>query len=269
MKLVIKELKQCVELGRRLNGFWYRGHTTVVGSLIPRVNRGFNISNEKYYIQEFCRYGPSIIDNFPKGNLEILFLMQHYGLPTRLLDWTENILIALFFIVYENRDEDGELWFMNPMRLDQNSEENINIDNIYKYLITEPFHNDKMKLLEELKLKDIKLNLICISPPYIDKRISAQQSTFTLHPNRHDKHSEITEILKSPNQIAKITIPSVDKERLERDLNNFGISYRTVFPDLEGLSKHIIKHQSSNWMTGSFDYDMKTLLNDLQILQKE
>ncbi|MDG4595008.1 MAG: FRG domain-containing protein [Candidatus Contendobacter sp.] len=91
---------------------WYRGHKDIKHHLIPGIFRKIPDHVEKIYeeggmLMQLIRRFPHYRDNC-YSTFDILSLMKHYGLPCRLLDWTENVLIALWFAVEENKNHDDK-----------------------------------------------------------------------------------------------------------------------------------------------------------------
>ncbi len=247
----IFNIKQVVEIGTVLSKSWFRGHSKVVDELVPKVFRntftdlnycGFS---EFSLIEEFKRIAPSIEKNLPQydNNMEWLFLMQHHGTPTRLLDWSESILIALFFAVSENPKEDGELWALFPKTLNVLSGIPglpTSKSKILEYLFAEPQFNDTTFLLEKLELKQNPKLPIAFSPPIKFARMNFQQSVFTIHP-KITSDNDLKMLLPEKKNLVKYIIPKECKHKLLYDLNSLGIKYHTLFPDLDNLSKYITK----------------------------
>lgn len=101
-------------------GVWFRGVRKSNWELIPRVYRHLDptesVGEAEDDIQEdFIRRAPSLSSYQPSNAWEWYFLMQHYGAPTRLLDWTENALMGLYFAVKDNEGlHDAAVWALDP-----------------------------------------------------------------------------------------------------------------------------------------------------------
>ena len=118
---------------------FYRGHSNSNYTLTPSISR-----NEKLINNENKLYHETIIRcneffQHSRNNLEILTLMQHYAIPTRLLDITSNPLTALYFTVSDNLNLDGEVVVFS-----------IN-SNSLKY-----YHSDTVEILATLSVMNSK-----------------------------------------------------------------------------------------------------------------
>jgi hypothetical protein len=97
-------------------GPWFRGHGDARWELMPKLyrekppNRGRRIVEDELR-QDFMMRAPRLSNERPQNSWEWYFLMQHSGAPTRLLDWTESALIALYFAVRDKKDDaDAAVW---------------------------------------------------------------------------------------------------------------------------------------------------------------
>jgi hypothetical protein len=160
-----------------------------------------------------------------------LFLAQHYGLPTRLLDWSENLLFALYFAVVEKeqKDKDGCIWALWPERL------NAHFGSTSGFVqIRDP------KVVEIAKCAfDPQANceqvIIAIDGREIDPRMLAQMSRFTLH-----SYHEAMEILPtSASWLRRYVIPKEAKSEIRAQLAALGIRRSNLFPDLSNLAAEV------------------------------
>ncbi len=183
----------------------YRGVSNEKYELLPRIGRAeyrsqFSIKNEKFLLHVFKSRAIRYIEYKPTSELEWLALAQHHGLPTRLLDWSFSPLVALFFAVFSNTPNNGAVYTRHMSRgeLPDNQDEPFDITKCYKYY-----------------------------PPHISARIPAQSALFTIGPN------PITPM--NGDKILKIVIPQEKKREILRRLYELGITYETLFPDLDGV----------------------------------
>lgn len=100
---------------------WFRGHAKADWKLVPNVHRQHDYKWERNTSLRFRRRAKTRHDKYPPDHDPAgwLFLAQHYTLPTRLLDWTESVLVATYFAVLEHDDEPAVVWFMKPGLLNQ------------------------------------------------------------------------------------------------------------------------------------------------------
>ncbi|MCH8213442.1 MAG: FRG domain-containing protein [Proteobacteria bacterium] len=217
---------------------WWRGHSVATWKLHPSVFRVDNAGNkyEQNIAQRFALKAPSRYPNCPDRNdaPRWLFLMQHYGLYTRLLDWTESILIATYFAVRDEQyhHEDGAVWALMGS--------NLNEDQTGNHYFLGPYEAPAYTLFREafdLHGGKPSNTIVAISSYETDIRMMVQLSEFTLH----GVPTSIEELPNSKKFLAKFVIPKAAKLRLKLALNLFGISESTLFPDLEHLAADLRK----------------------------
>jgi len=113
-------------------GPWFRGHQKAHWPLCPKLYRDYGgyravkrNETEDEIREEFIKRAPILSTSLPDGDeqraeWEWYFRMQHFGTPTRLLDWTEGALIALYFAVKDNPGfYDAAVWALDPFELNR------------------------------------------------------------------------------------------------------------------------------------------------------
>jgi hypothetical protein len=248
--LQIQTIEQAVTVGTRLPISWFRGHDRTFGTLTPTV---FRVSpterggyREYWLTERFRLRAGSIQADVPRwdDHLRWLLLMQHHGLPTRLLDWTESILVALYFAVVASPEEDGEVWCIRPDALNNRSNFYLHSADrpIIRYLAAEAFVNESdterlRSLAGDLGVSlPISKNPVAFLPPMEFPRMSAQSSRFTIHPR---DAKEIPTTLTGNREIVRYRIPRICKPQLLECLTALGVTAETLFRSLDALSKTI------------------------------
>lgn len=256
LTLSLHSVHEAVQLGTVLARSWFRGHPRAHGRLTPRIFRAeltdslveaLRPNLELDAIQSFKTDAPAVAI-FPvpvqSEQLGWLFLMQHYGCPTRLLDWTENPLAALHFAV-DDLESDGELWGLYPQALNKVTEVGDGMpypnNPVLNYLVEEPFQirEGHGNLAALHGLQGPHLQPIAFVPTRLFPRMLAQQSVFTIHPKPTPGHT-IPEIVTAPEGLVRYIVPRQHKRQIRADLAAIGVTHRTLFPDFEGLSRHIV-----------------------------
>jgi hypothetical protein len=228
-------LAQFVELVYHYpNLIWaYRGQADIAWPLRPKAGRSEYFlpdkENSSLVDRDLLRFNVwrsdaiAFHEKIPSDDLECLAFAQHYGLATRLLDWSTNPLVALYFAVEDKPGVDGAVYcYAAGMHLTPGV----------------PFSVASSSGL-----------VLRYNPRPIDRRVLAQSGIFTYHPKPQTNiepsapHPDLAGVVKDGVDLVRIKIPSEAKQLLRKQLDRFGMSRKTLFPDLEGLSSYL------NWDT--------------------
>jgi hypothetical protein len=187
----------------------FRGVLDAKYELIPKLGRQeMNFlhtipETEEEMIRLFKDFATPYLPNPNLSDWELLAIAQHHGLPTRLLDWSRNPLVAAYFAVEQVFSGDSAIYVLKDMKF-------LNTKGINPFEVTE---------------------VSKFIPPHITTRITAQSGLFTIHPDPSKPFVSAS--------VGKLIIKEDFRQKLKKILYRYGMHRAALFPGLDGIANHI------------------------------
>ena len=256
-EIVLEDWKDFVGKVERFSGprsdgleFNFRGQANAEWSLVPSIVRLFGkdpavsaqqaLAIEKNACEQFkFHIGPRIRDYCSEQNLvELWMLMQHYGAPTRVLDWTRSPFVAAYFAVADHWDKDGSIWFINQSLYEGLAWSYFKFG--YPSQHPQPTPADFFQTDV-----DKPTYLSFFSSTYGHDRSIAQQGIFSISTYILDDHAPrmrrvaLNSCEQTAQNMGRFTIPAAHKPTFLRHLRSMNIAANALFPGLDGIGRSV------------------------------
>jgi hypothetical protein len=232
---------------------WFRGEENAdwTMALTPKLYRTKHrlkevLRQEQDLRLEFKRRGSQLAgEGKPSDHWERYFLMEHYGVPTRLLDWSDGALVALYFALKTVKgSHDAAVYMLDPWWLNTLVYKKLPIAKRERSLGTAlPDWEEAKPYLSENEFDNEYVGPkfpLAIDPSHIARRFAAQRSRFTIFGRDVDGLRKIcAKVPETDCRLCRIPIKRKAVPTMRRDLARCGISESTIFPDLEGFGREL------------------------------
>lgn len=254
----VKSLSHYIELieqvqKRAKHPLWFRGITNSAHKLIPSLYRHPQIISSV----ELNKLEHALLTRFRQRSIpyrtrdlsddwEALFFMQHYAVPTRLLDWTENPLTALHFALMHASARllgaglnltESAIWVLDPVTWNETALSDVS----YKGGALSTTDEDIKSYAP--RVATMKVHPVALYGAHNSPRIVAQQGVFTIFGTGQAPMEKLVTDGDFPQSaLTKITVAPSRVRSLRKSLLSQGITEAVVFPDLEGLALETKRH---------------------------
>lgn len=256
-EITIKTLSEFVahiESIKNIEYFWFRGVAKTkylpAPGLIWKNLREQEGGLEHHFLVSYKSY----ISEQSLNSWELFALMQHHGLPTRLLDWSESALVALFFSLSSEPSYNGyrAVWVMDPYELNKST---IGLDTLYCPAILEANHIEHNEKLIDLRsflppnlkpsgMPNMPDKPIAINSTQNIKRVSSQKGCFTIHGSND---GPVNDYINDDEYFHMIKIDARNKKLRDNMLNSLaalGIDEEFIYQDLDSLVRNIKRQKN-------------------------
>lgn len=274
------------------NPIWYRGQKSIKHCLIPSLYR-MQDKNSKSYNTDFrsvlrdleelfkakAYNAPELLGDIGDSEVKCLISMQHYSIPTNILDWTTSIMVSLYFALEdeldpkaEKTDDDAVIYLLNPIRMNTAFDLISNMLRPHEVFPIPAFDDVRIKFGQYLTSHNAaEINSEreqyprAVYAPYVNQRIKAQKGTFVLFgldnrgnlddqgdfldnakfslwklQEKYKKRCE-SEGWQYCQFLTRIKIYKQEKHAIAKLLNNLGVNKSEIYPELDKIAGHIFE----------------------------
>lgn len=232
---------------------WFRGIGSTSHKLIPSLYR----HPTKTSIEDLIELESELLTRFRHRSIpyqnrplddqwELLFMMQHFGVPTRLLDWSENPFVALYFAITSAEDkmvggafaEDAAIWMLNTELWNSKV-----ISPYWKGRVVAIPDNPLEGYIPGTDLRKLAELPVAMAGLHNSPRIVAQRGAFTIFGHKNAPMEDLySDHGFADNSLIRVVLPKDTLAELRASLFGIGYADSMIYPDLAGLAKEMKRH---------------------------
>ncbi len=247
----VESLSELLDLAREVGEeattgrLWYRGVSKSTHSLVPGLYRGTDdaqalVGKEDLMRLQFASRSMPMLDAAPQTPWGLLFLMQHYGVPTRLLDWSENALLGLYFSLSVSArrgfPSDAALWLLDPAGWNQGILPGMDPPGA----ALDADNPDLNNYSPGRDINSMATDIVAMHARYNNPRITAQRGVFTVFGREKVSMEDLFDAKGLPERVmVKAVLPKKVLASMNDDLRVLGFRETMIYPDLVGLATEI------------------------------
>jgi FRG domain len=221
---------------------WFRGEPLCDTPLVPSLYRSDCRDRENELLQMFRARGAGYFEFAPHRDHtdQWLFLAQHVGLPTRLLDWSEGAMIALHFALKKN--DSAVVWMLNPLELNALSADQPRRPNDLPRQFPLTWYGHSNPAFQNLRAAwedsdELGVDLpIAVYPTYVHPRLRGQRACFTMHGKRKEG---LAAMVADTRILRCLKLDPACRDTMRQELQLLGVTDSVLFPDLDGLAEEL------------------------------
>ena len=243
-----------LQYGKHNDLIFFRGHSDSEWVAEPSIYRDGLVEKEHIIFREVIASMPEEFHAL-NSTFQKLVKMQHYGLPTRLLDITENPLIALYFACIDSKDKDGEILVYRVPRneikyFDSDTvsilanlakmKNDFSIQEVQAGRLLHEIRQEKYGFLPNINLDDLS-KVLFVKPLLDNQRIIRQDGSFSLFGMGENKSTiaKIPDEFKTQKDGKGFIVNAGSKENILKELEILGIHHAKLFPEIDKIANYI------------------------------
>jgi FRG domain len=228
---------------------WYLGQPDLKGDLLPALYKaGIRPEHEREVLRDWRQMSAEFGAAAGLAEWQLLVSAHMAGVPSRIIEWSANALVALFMAVESLGPEDARVWVLNPWIMNEHTADLLfvpQVDSAYfkKYAV-------KVDALEASALPEAGPPM-AFRPARSSRSYNMQNIYWTVHGKDATPLDKLVFFMKRADLfLTAIPIEAAAKRALMKELHDIGITRANLFPGASGLAKTLAYRYSKNYLGG-------------------